>query len=173
MKRIRPAGRRLAAGARSRALLCGASLSVVALLGLPTAAQAQQDRWWDPNGSGAGSGGNGDWNTSSASWSASNSEVLGPWSAWDNAAIDNAIFGTTVGTLPAPVTVTVAEAITVHDMTFQSVTPWTLNGSPLTLAGTTPEISTATGVTATINSIIDGQRRPDQDWCRNAQSQRQ
>jgi fibronectin-binding autotransporter adhesin len=125
-------------------LLSGASLTAVALLALPSAAQAQDANvYWDPNGSTVGSGGSGNWNTTSNSWSRSNNDVLGPWGAWNNDPLnpDNAIFGTTAGTLPvAPITLT--QPIIVHNMTFQSVNDWVLNGGTLTLAGTDPTITT-------------------------------
>jgi len=101
-------------------LLCGASLAVVALA-LPAVAQAQQTVYWDPNKSQVGSGGNGNWDTTTDSWSQTNSDVLGNWQTWVNnsANPDNAIFGTTAGTTVG--TITVTAPITVHNMTFQSV----------------------------------------------------
>ncbi|KRC81475.1 autotransporter-associated beta strand repeat-containing protein [Sphingomonas sp. Root241] len=152
---IGPIGQRRAKCKPAR-LLCGASLSALALFALPSVAHAQgQDRYWDANGTATGSGGNGDWNTSVPVWSESNSDVLGPYRTWNNAALDNAIFGiTAAGTTTTVGTVTLTEPITVHNMTFQSVHNWVLNGNTLTLAGTTPTVN-AIGNT-TINSIVAG-----------------
>ncbi len=137
-------------------LLCSASLSALAVLGLPSAALAQdQDRYWDANGTATGSGGNGDWNTSTPAWSESNSDVLGPYRTWSNTALDNAIFGITAGGTTTTVgTVNLTEPITVHNMTFQKVNGWMISGSTLTLGGTTPTINTLSN--ATISSVIAG-----------------
>jgi fibronectin-binding autotransporter adhesin len=140
-------------------LLSGTSLGVVALVALPSPTQAQQTVYWDANGPQAGSGGNGDWNTTSTNqvWSQSNSDVLGPYGPWvnDPANPNNAIFGVTApGTTTTAGTITLTGPITVHNMTFQSVHNWVLNGGTLTLAGTTPTISTPGNTT--INSIIAG-----------------
>ncbi|CDX31025.1 Outer membrane autotransporter barrel domain [Mesorhizobium sp. SOD10] len=147
------AGQNLVGLFRSR-LLCGASLSVLALSGLPSAAQAA-DRYWDANGTGTGSGGNGNWNTTDQVWSESNSDVLGPYRIWDNGALDNAIFGiTAAGTTTTVGTVTLTEPITVHNMTFQTVNNWVISGNTLTLGGVTPTINTIGNTT--INSILAG-----------------
>ncbi|WP_206860571.1 autotransporter-associated beta strand repeat-containing protein [Lysobacter changpingensis] len=108
------------------------------------------DRWWDPNNTGIGLGGTGTWNTIGSFWSPNNDGVSGPYSAWNNAALDDAFFGGTAGT------VTLGTPITVHNLTFLS-NGYTLSGSTLTLAGTTPSINTGNGaVTQTINSVIAG-----------------
>lgn len=130
------------------ALLCG--VSAAALLGLPSHASAGVDRYWDANATAVGSGGGGAWNTTSGFWSQSNDGVSGPYSAWNNAALDNAIFGgTTAGT------VTLGAPITVGGLTFER-TGYALNGGTLTLGGALPTITTNAGVTATINSILAG-----------------
>ncbi|WP_082306272.1 autotransporter-associated beta strand repeat-containing protein [Pseudomonas kilonensis] len=105
------------------------------------------DRYWDTNGTTLGSGGTGTWSLSGAFWSPNNDGVSGPYSAWNNAALDDAFFGGTAGT------VTLGTPITVHNLTFQS-TGYTLNGSTLTLGGITPTI-TVTGA-STIGSILAG-----------------
>ena len=155
VERITPTRRRRVKIVAS-SLLWGASLSVLALFGLPSTADAQdQDRYWDANGTGTGSGGNGNWNSTDPVWSESNSDVLGPYRIWDNAALDNAIFGVTAGGTTTTVgTVTLTEPITVHNMTFQRVNGWVLSGGTLTLAGTTPTVNTLAN--ATINSVIAG-----------------
>ncbi|VVO51812.1 autotransporter-associated beta strand repeat-containing protein [Pseudomonas fluorescens] len=105
------------------------------------------DRYWDTNGTTLGSGGTGAWNLSSAFWSPNSDGASGPYSAWNNAALYDAIFAGTAGTL------TLGTPITVHNLTFQT-TGYTLNGSTLTLGGITPTINTSG--TVTINSILAG-----------------
>ncbi|WPN36583.1 autotransporter-associated beta strand repeat-containing protein [Pseudomonas sp. P8_139] len=105
------------------------------------------DRYWDTNGTALGSGGTGTWNLSSAFWSPNSDGVSGPYSAWNNATLDDAFFGGTAGTI------TLGTPITVHNLTFLT-TGYTLNGSTLTLGGITPTI-TVTGA-ASINSILAG-----------------
>jgi fibronectin-binding autotransporter adhesin len=137
-------------------LLCGASLAAVALFVAPSAAVAQSV-YWDANGSSTGSGGTGNWNTTTALWSQSNSDVLGPYQTWVNNAgsPNNAIFGlTAAGTTTTAGTITLTEPIIVHNLTFQTVNNWKLTGSTLTLGGLTPTINTA-GL-AQIDSIIAG-----------------
>lgn len=133
-------------------------LPAAVLAGLAASpAAAQTDYYWDANGAQGGSGGTGDWNTSSALWSESNSDVLGPYRAWVNNAANpnNAIFGVSAAGVPNSAgTITLTEPITVHNLTFQSVHNWALDGGTLTLAGTTPTLLTH-GHT-TINSIIAG-----------------
>jgi fibronectin-binding autotransporter adhesin len=137
-----------------RHLLCGVSVGVLALASLPAAAQ-DATRYWDANGALPGSGGSGNWNTTSQLWSESNSDVLGLYYPWNNAGLDNAIFGVTAaGTTTTAGTVTLTQPITVHNMTFQRVNGWILSGGVLTLAGVAPTIDTAT--TATINSVLAG-----------------
>ena len=135
----------------SRRLLCGTSLAVMMLIGLPSVAYAQQDRNWDPNGTAANTGGSGTWNTSTSTWSPNGDGVSGPYTPWNNAGIDNAIFGGPIG---ATATVTLGTPITVHNLTFNTNSTYTLTGSTLTLAGATPTITT--NGTATINSILAG-----------------
>lgn len=104
------------------------------------------DRWWDPNNSSLGYGGNGTWGTSGAFWSPNNDGVSGPFGAWNNAALDNAFFGGTAGT------VTLSGAITAHNLTFQT-NGYSLTGGSLTLSGTSPTLSVTTGTT-TIDTPI-------------------
>ena len=140
----------------NRSLLCGASLAALIALGVPSTARAQdRDKYWDANGTGTGSGGDGDWNTSTPVWSDANSDVLGPYETWDNTALDNAIFGITAsGTTTTAGNISLTSPITVHNMTFQTVNGWTLNGNSLTLAGVAPTL-TINGDT-TINSVLAG-----------------
>lgn len=118
---------------------------LAALMALYAPARAA-DRYWDVNGTSLGSGGTGTWNTTSAFWSPNNDGVSGPYSAWNNAALDDAFFGGTAGT------VTLGGAITAHNLTFQT-NGYSLTGGSLTLGGTTPTLSVTTG-TATIDSPI-------------------
>ncbi|WP_051885422.1 autotransporter-associated beta strand repeat-containing protein [Lysobacter antibioticus] len=118
------------------------------LLSLYAPAQAA-NRFWDVNGTAVGRGGTGIWNTTSPFWSPNGDGVSGPYSAWNNAALDDAFFGGTAGT------VTLGVPITVHNLTFET-TGYTLSGSTLTLGGVAPTITTNAGVGATINSVIAG-----------------
>lgn len=125
------------------ALLCGFAASPV----------PAEDLWWDPNFSSIGLGGNGAWNTTDQLWSPitpgqpTADGVSGPWFPWNNAALDNAFFAGTAGT------VTLASPITVHDITFQSG-GYTLTGGTLTLAGTDPSFTTTAGTTS-IDSVVN------------------
>ncbi len=103
------------------------------------------DRYWDVNGGQAGSGGTGTWNTSTQYWNAANDGVAGPFYAWDNTALDSAVFAGTAGT------VTLGAPITANKLTFNTA-GYIFNGGTLTLAGATPTIVG----TATINSVIAG-----------------
>jgi fibronectin-binding autotransporter adhesin len=123
-------------------LRLGVLMGLASLYAAPTMAA---DKYWDVNGGSAGSGGVGVWDTTLANWNAAADGVAGPFTAWNNAALDNAIFAGTAGT------VTLGGPITVNNVTF-SVAGYTLTGGTLTLAGTTPTISGA----ATINSVIAG-----------------
>jgi len=118
---------------------------LMGLASLYAAPALSTDRYWDVNGGSAGSGGTGTWDTMSVYWNAANDGVAGPFGAWNNAGLDNAIFAGTPGT------VTLSTPITVNALTF-AVNGYILSGSTLTLAGTTPSISG----NATINSVIAG-----------------
>ncbi|SOD51569.1 autotransporter-associated beta strand repeat-containing protein [Pseudoxanthomonas wuyuanensis] len=121
---------------------------LMALVALCAPAQAA-DRWWDPNNTAIGLGGSGTWNAGSAFWSPNNDGVSGPYSAWNNGALDDAFFGGTAGT------VTLDGSITVHNLTFVT-NGYILNGGTLILDGVDPTIHTGNGaVTQTINSVIN------------------
>ncbi|MGL3820139.1 autotransporter-associated beta strand repeat-containing protein [Sphingopyxis sp. R3-92] len=136
------------AKARSRRLLCGASLAAVLACGISTGAHAE-DRHWDANVTAVGSGGTGTWNLANLNWSPNGDGVSGPFvEPWKNGDIDNAIFGGTAGT------VTVAVPVTVGNVTFNSA-GYVLNGSTLTLGGPSSTITTNNG-NAAINSAIAG-----------------
>jgi len=134
----------------SRNLLCSASfLAGVVALGAGSAANAA-DRYWDANGTSVGGGGTGTWNPTNLNWSPNNDGVSGPFSLpWNNAALDNAIFAGTAGT------VTVGAPITVQNLTFNTA-GYTLAGGTLTLGSATPTITTASNGNTAINSVIAG-----------------
>ncbi|MBZ9810849.1 MULTISPECIES: autotransporter-associated beta strand repeat-containing protein, partial [unclassified Mesorhizobium] len=118
------------------------------LLGLAASPAAAADLYWDANNTGVGVGGGGTWDTTSSLWNTTGNGVAGPFTIWNNAALDDAIFQGTVGT------VTLGAPITVHNLTFNTAT-YTIagtGGNTLTLAGATPTI---TG-TATISAVIAG-----------------
>ncbi|HEY4146948.1 autotransporter-associated beta strand repeat-containing protein [Pinirhizobacter sp.] len=128
------------------------TLRVGVLMGLASlyaAPALSADRYWDVNGGSAGNGGTGTWDTTSALFNSASDGVAGPFVTWNNAAFDNAVFTGTAGT------VTLGAPITAQNLTF-NLTGFALNGGTLTLAGTTPTISTGNGVAATINSVIAG-----------------
>jgi fibronectin-binding autotransporter adhesin len=104
---------------------------------------------WDANGTAVGLGGTGTWDITSPLWSPNTDGVSGPFSPWSNAALNDAVFGGTAGT------VTLGVPITVHNLTF-AASGYTLTGNTLTLGGATPTITTNAGVNATINSVIAG-----------------
>jgi len=137
--------RRLSGGRQSRGYL---ALTLIAVL-TATPARAQQNRNWDTNGTSIGNGGFGTWDLTSAVWSPNADGVSGPYSPWNNAGLDNAIFAGTVGT------VTLGVPISAHNLTF-GTNGYILNGSTLTLGGVTPTITTNAGVAAGINSVITG-----------------
>ncbi|KQZ73892.1 hypothetical protein ASE06_16385 [Sphingopyxis sp. Root214] len=121
------------------------------MFSLPSPANAQQDRYWDPNGTAANRGGTGTWDTASSTWSPNGDGVSGPYTPWNNGGVDNAIFGGPNGT---NATVTLITPIRVGNLTFDANTTYSLTSSTLTLAGTAPTITT--NGTATINSILAG-----------------
>ncbi|MBZ9870548.1 autotransporter-associated beta strand repeat-containing protein, partial [Mesorhizobium sp. BR1-1-9] len=108
-------------------------------------------RYWDANGNGGGWGGSGTWDISNLNWSANNDGVSGPYNQpWNNGAGDDAIFGSTAGTI------TLGSPVSVHNMTLQS-SGWIFNGSTLTLMGATPTITvTNNNHAVTINSVVAG-----------------
>ncbi|MCB1203857.1 MAG: autotransporter-associated beta strand repeat-containing protein [Verrucomicrobiae bacterium] len=117
------------------------------------------DLYWDPDGNSAGNnedgtglGGPGSWDSSALSWWNLTSDV-----AWPNTGADSAIFTYAYPALGLPVlnTVNLSGGITANQLSFRR-SGYTLNGSTLTLAGTTPGIRMNLGESATINSQILG-----------------
>ncbi|CDX29442.1 Outer membrane autotransporter barrel domain (modular protein) [Mesorhizobium sp. ORS 3359] len=129
----------------------GRLMVAAAIAALSASSAAAADRYWDVNGTSAGTGGTGAWNTTASNlvWSPNGDGVSGPYTFWNNAGVDNAIFGGTAGT------VTIGAPITAHTLTF-TTSGYTLNGGTLTLAGSTPGFVNNFGVTTTINSVIAG-----------------
>ena len=111
---------------------------------------------WSADGVTPGSGGTGTWKTSTALWFNGIT-----FQDWNNAALDDAVFGGTAGT------VTLGTAITAHDLIFD-VTGYSVTSRTLTLGGVTPTISVLTGGNATIDSTLAGNCRPDRDGWRHA-----
>lgn len=129
-------------------IACGTAALIFAAGLAGGSAHAAADRYWDPNGTAVGRGGSGTWNTSGAFWSPNGDGVSGPYSAWNNVALDRAVFGGTAGT------VTLGAPVSAGGLLFE-VDGYALDGGTLTLGGTAPTITTTTG-TATINSILAG-----------------
>ncbi|UPG92214.1 autotransporter outer membrane beta-barrel domain-containing protein [Luteibacter aegosomaticola] len=135
-------------GAQRGPALLALSLGILgALSALYTPGAAAADRYWDVNGGSNGSGGTGTWDTSTALFNSASDGVAGPFVKWNNAALDNAIFAGTAGT------VTLGAPVTASQLTF-SISGYTLTGGTLTLAGATPTINL--GGNATIDSVIAG-----------------
>ncbi|MBV2144988.1 autotransporter-associated beta strand repeat-containing protein [Falsochrobactrum sp. TDYN1] len=118
------------------------------LAGLMLYPAAAADQYWDANQTSPGSGGTGTWNLTSSFWSPNADGVSGPYTAWNNAGLDIAIFGGTAGT------VTLGSPITANGLAFNT-NGYTLSGGTLTLGGVMPTVTVSTG-TSTINSVIAG-----------------
>lgn len=148
--KLKRVGRGRGAEVFSRSVLHRALVAALAACVIPGAGAAT--RYWDVNGTTAGSGGTGIWNLTNLSWGPSGDGTTGPFaSAWNNAALDDAIFGGTAGT------VTLGAPITAHNLSFNT-SGYILTGNTLTLAGASPTITTnmtSTGF-ARIASIIAG-----------------
>jgi fibronectin-binding autotransporter adhesin len=81
---------------------------------------------WDNNGVLPVNGGTGAWNTTSAFWFDG-----ATFQTWSNAALDDAVFGATAGT------VTLAAPITAHNLSFDTA-GYVVTGNTLTLGGSSP-----------------------------------
>ncbi|MBZ9806239.1 autotransporter-associated beta strand repeat-containing protein, partial [Mesorhizobium sp. ES1-6] len=129
-------------------LVSATALLSTVLLGVASGPASAADLYWDANNTGVGLGGAGTWDTTSSTWNTTGNGVAGPFTIWNNAALDDAIFQGTVGT------VTLGAPITVHNLTFNTAT-YTIagtGGNTLTLAGASPTITGA----ATISAVIAG-----------------
>jgi autotransporter-associated beta strand protein len=98
---------------------------------------------WNGSTTGGATGTSNTWNTTTANWTGSG--TLWPTSGSDN----DAVFAGTAGT------VTIASAVTANDLTFNT-NNYIVSGGTLTLNGTTPTITTANSVGATISSVLAG-----------------
>lgn len=128
---------------RLRNLMC---LAAVAASGMAQGATLT----WDSSGANPANpvDGAGTWDTATALWSNGLSDLV-----WNNAANDTAVFGNANG---AAGTITLGTGITVGGLIFNAPGSgnYTLSGTTITLAGSTPTITT--NVNATINSGIGG-----------------
>ncbi len=74
------------------ALMRPLRLGVLMALGALGAPVRAADLYWDVNGSTTGLGGTGIWNLSNLFWGTNSNGTSLPYSAWNNLALDNAIF---------------------------------------------------------------------------------
>lgn len=135
-------------GLASARLLCGVSAFALTAVGAAAPAHGA-DRYWDPNGVATGIGGAGAWNTSGAFWSDANTGTSGTYQAWNNGALDDAIFSGAGGSVGLSV------PISVRRLSFLG-SGYTITGNTLTLGGAGPEISYSGGNQAIINSVLAG-----------------
>ncbi|HET6440910.1 MAG TPA: autotransporter-associated beta strand repeat-containing protein, partial [Phycisphaerae bacterium] len=117
-------------------------MAVLVLLAVQPA-QAATSLIWDADGT-PPYGGAGTWDTTSPYWYNSSTPGYQPWV---NANNDDAVFGTSGGT------VSLGTGITVHNLTFDT-TGYLIQSDTLTLAGTTPTITA--NANAAISSVIAG-----------------
>jgi len=123
----------------------GSALLAVAVAAGPSQAAPL---YWDANGTAPISGGAGTWNTSSLLWCDSGATT---YQAWNNSNGDDAYFTSTGGD------VALGTNISVHDITINSNNYRLTGGSSvLTLTGTSPSVSVATGITSWIYPKLDG-----------------
>jgi autotransporter-associated beta strand protein len=127
------------ARSKKRNRLCLGAAFLLALLitavSVPSAS-AQQNLTWDVNGAAAGTGGSGTWDTTSAFW-----HDGAAFQTWNNAALDNAIFGGTAGNI------VLGTPVTVHDMTFNVGGYLFTTAGTITFGGINPTITTNVGTT--------------------------
>jgi fibronectin-binding autotransporter adhesin len=145
-----PAARCVVLANTARRLLHG---TAAIALGLAWSVGANAaDLQWSANGVTPGGGGTGNWNTSApALWFNGST-----FQSWNNASLDNAIFGGTAGTA----TVTINAPVTAHNLTF-NISGYTVArtgaaANTLTLSGVSPTIDVVSGVSAIISSVIAG-----------------
>jgi fibronectin-binding autotransporter adhesin len=145
-----PAARCVGLANTARRLLRG---TAAIALGLAWSVGANAaDLQWSANGVTPGGGGTGNWNTSApALWFNGST-----FQSWNNASLDNAIFGGTAGTA----TVTINAPVTAHNLTF-NISGYTVArtgaaANTLTLSGVSPTIDVVSGVSAIISSVIAG-----------------
>ncbi|WP_181178361.1 autotransporter-associated beta strand repeat-containing protein [Mesorhizobium sp. B4-1-3] len=126
------------------------------VLAVATGQAGAASRYWDPNGTTAGRGGSGTWDTTSNFWSPNGDGLSGPYTTWNNGALDDAFFGGTAGII------NLAAPITVHSLTFDDLNSpdgvYTFTGGVLTLGGVTPTITVNGNAndSATFGNVIAG-----------------
>jgi autotransporter-associated beta strand protein len=121
--------------------------------GMATVVQAA-NLYWDGDATaagndattGAGLGGTGTWDTATAEWFSAGTLLN---SAWSNSGNDVAYFTGNAGL------VTLGEPITVGGLNFIT-SGYTLSSSTLTLAGSSPSVRVAMGMSATVTSKVSG-----------------
>lgn len=113
--------------------------------------------YWDADAStsgnnvdGTGLGGTGSWDLTTSNWWNGSSLSL-----WPNTSLDIAIFSAPFSVLPTLSTVTLSPGITVGQLSFLR-SGFALTGGYFTLAGASPSLRAALGVTATIDNLILG-----------------
>jgi fibronectin-binding autotransporter adhesin len=116
------------------------AFTAMAMAGVCSAPAIAASLQWDANGVTPGTGGSGTWNTASPLWFNGTT-----FQTWSNAALDDAVFAGTAGT------VTLGGAITAHNLDF-TTTGYTLVGGSLTLGGVVPTVDVGSALTATIAS---------------------
>jgi autotransporter-associated beta strand protein len=115
---------------------------------------AQAQLYWDINGNAAGTGASpaGTWSTGTSSWNTSSTGSGGSivsWTDWSDAVFSAGTNGT------GAYNVTVSGVVGISSLTIGEGSP-TFNGGTIQCSGT-PDFSVASGLTATINSVVDDQ----------------
>ncbi len=136
---------------KSRQNILTTSIAALVSLALTNASSAANLYWDGLTPAGGPTGGNGNWNTSLTNWDTS---LAGGDVAWNNANLDTAVFGSTVGT------VALTEPMTVGGLTFYTTGYVITATSPNTLtfgAGDNTVKLNSTGATAaTITGTVAG-----------------
>jgi autotransporter-associated beta strand protein len=117
--------------------------NVFALIIAATATLDAATYTWNGSSTGGATGTSNNWDTTSANWTGT--ATIWPASGSDN----DAVFAGTAGT------VTISSGVTANDIAFNT-NSYTVSGGTLTLNGTTPTITTPTGIGATISSVLAG-----------------
>jgi len=136
------------------------SALAIVIIGFSSGPASAATLYWDTDSSllgnqvdGAGLGGSGAWDTSAFSW-----WDLSSLAAWNNAAIDDAVFTYAYPSLglPVPSAVTIdGGGVTAGRVSFLR-SGYTLSGGPLTLAGSSAGLHATMGDSATIASNLLG-----------------
>jgi autotransporter-associated beta strand protein len=112
---------------------------------------------WDANSTAAGTGGTGNWSNGTTNNTWNTGTLSSGWqsgslnSHWQSTGTQSkAVFGGAAGTVTID-----AGGVAANALTFET-TGYEVTGGTLTLNGTTPTVTTNTGVDATISSVIAG-----------------